>query len=662
MAIDAEELFVFAGAGTSMSMPAGLPAFNAVRDEILCQLGLAEYVPGAMSRRGGAKPEVAAGLVPEPFLLELSEAGVSVPDWLRLILSAGQPNAVHHALAGLAAAGARVWTVNFDTNIEQAAGARLGCIAWPQDPAEGAPLMKPHGSIGGELIVTSQQVLAGLDQAWLERLSADIDGRLVVFLGYSGRDLDFQPVWGTVLATAAKVLWFDVWDDGQPADHTRKKALLWRVDARGDLIFPRPAPLPPGVLADAAPNPSWDFIAWCDDQQLAEPDPVRARQLFDRPPGISYPPLPGDIGWARPAVQGLLGDYRAARRSYLSLTLQPGGRGKAAAAVGMSIINHGGDGVAVLLAPTVLMPLFGRVGRLRETAHRKRVTIWSRTGRHSAVLRATRRLPPTAVSTYLILRSESLRITGSLDEAAATAEAARVLALQERHPVRVAHAAFQRCLAQLWAERLDEARRSLADDFTPYAALAASRWVAWADFVAAGLAVRDHDHGEAIARLALSEQRFRAETLLDGVVSVMVARLAAHRLGGDTGSYLREVDEVTRLSRQGGHRQRYYTRRNTFTAESIDIDRAEFARVHQHDLHTAEYLYGRAAASRYPLHAALGHLGLALVETQKGLPPRHADAATQLAEHTGCRLARRRARELRTHPAEEDVLREVFFC
>jgi hypothetical protein len=170
LAIDAEELFVFAGAGASMSMPAGLPTFNALRDEILSQLGLTEYVAAAEGDGRGKRADVAAGLVPEPFLLEFSETGIAVQDWLRLVLSAGQPNAAHHVLAQLAMAGARVWTANFDTNIEKAADGRLGCISWPEDPAEGAPLMKPHGSIGGELIVTSKQVLAGLDPAWLQRL------------------------------------------------------------------------------------------------------------------------------------------------------------------------------------------------------------------------------------------------------------------------------------------------------------------------------------------------------------------------------------------------------------------------------------------------------------------------------------------------------------
>ena len=138
--IRARELFIFVGAGASLSMPAGLPVFDWLRDEILHQLEL-DHMPGRM----GTMAEVAAGLVPEPFMLELSRAGVDVQRWLSQLLTAGKPNAAHHALAQLAMAGAQVWTVNFDTLIEQAAGGKLACVAWAGEPSIRAQLMKPHG-------------------------------------------------------------------------------------------------------------------------------------------------------------------------------------------------------------------------------------------------------------------------------------------------------------------------------------------------------------------------------------------------------------------------------------------------------------------------------------------------------------------------------------
>jgi hypothetical protein len=103
MSLSADELFVFAGAGVSVSMPAGLPVFDWLRDAILDQLGLGGYVTGPAGPDSRIA-EVASGLVPEPFMLELSRAGVDVQAWLRAVLSAGEPNAAHHALAQLAGA------------------------------------------------------------------------------------------------------------------------------------------------------------------------------------------------------------------------------------------------------------------------------------------------------------------------------------------------------------------------------------------------------------------------------------------------------------------------------------------------------------------------------------------------------------------------------
>jgi hypothetical protein len=80
-------LFVFAGAGVSRSVPAGLPLFGQIRSELLIQLGLHGYVPPP--RREDPRTErqqVADGLVPERFMLapqrggSTSEHGSRSPD------------------------------------------------------------------------------------------------------------------------------------------------------------------------------------------------------------------------------------------------------------------------------------------------------------------------------------------------------------------------------------------------------------------------------------------------------------------------------------------------------------------------------------------------------------------------------------------------------
>jgi SIR2-like domain len=252
--VRAESLCVFVGAGASLSMPAGLPVFDWLRDDVLRQLRLSQYVPGARFDHDPLT-EVAAGLVPEPFMLELSRSGIDVQAWLSRVLSRGRPNAAHHALAQLAAHGARIWTVNFDTLIEQASDQALGCIAWPRDPAAGAPVMKPHGSVGGSLIVTAAQVLVGLDERWLARLRADVQGRLAVFLGYRGRDLDFQPVWDEILDTASGVIWFERQVDGRPGRGGSQAAALAAREPAGRPALPSSGAVPAGYPGRRAAQP-----------------------------------------------------------------------------------------------------------------------------------------------------------------------------------------------------------------------------------------------------------------------------------------------------------------------------------------------------------------------------------------------------------------------
>lgn len=135
------DLFVFAGGGVSLSMPAGLPLFWMLKDEILAQVGLWDRL--SAEHRGSAltgRQEVARRLAPEPFMQALREAGADVDAWLAGALGGGKPNAGHAVLARLALSGARVWTVNFDDHIERAAGPGLLVGAWPDDPPDGPAL------------------------------------------------------------------------------------------------------------------------------------------------------------------------------------------------------------------------------------------------------------------------------------------------------------------------------------------------------------------------------------------------------------------------------------------------------------------------------------------------------------------------------------------
>jgi hypothetical protein len=657
-AMRAEELFVFVGAGVSLSPPGCLPLFPWLRNEVLEQLELHPYVPGGSHRPSSEQQQVAAGLAPEPFMLALERGGADIVPWLRAVLGRGTPNAAHAVLARLAVAGARVWTVNFDTLIERAGPPWLTVCAWPDQPSGGEHLLKPHGTLPGQLIVTSEQVLRGLDPAWERQVRADVAGRTVVFVGYSGRDLDFQPLWDDILQRAAGVLWFDLPDPGEQA---RKATMLRQVAAAGRLVFPQ---RPPAAWSGEA-NPAWDFVMWCGERGLVDlgddPGNDLVARMHDKVPDLAYPRLQGSIPYARAATQQILGDIAAARRTYAGLLLAGPQRRRAAGDLVNLTLNHGGRLVGAALGAGRLVPPVGRVRKLRAVAHRKRTSILSNLGRHQAVLRETAKLTPDDVSTLLILRASALRMIGSLDEAAAVAEAAMRKAVRERHPNRAANAAFQRGLALIWAYRLDEAEQHLHDLQRPYAQLAATRWVAWADFVEAVLAIHRRRPEPAVRALDAGAARFRAEALLDGQISMETVRLTALRLVGDDDAFQQHRRTLESLLDPANRRGTYYARGHRFTREAVTLEDAEFSRVHRGDLDAAEAGYRHVAGSAYPVHAALGNLGLATVQVQRGAFPSQAEVAASLGRRIEARLVVATAERLLAPPGDRPVVPDELF-
>jgi hypothetical protein len=253
-----------------------------------------------------------------------------------------------------------------------------------------------------------------------------------------------------------------------------------------------------------------------------------------------------------------------------------------------------------------------------------------------------------------------LRFSGSLTDAARVAEEATQRAHGEGHNVRIAHAAYQWCQALLWAERLDQARECLEEQLTPYAAIAASRWVAWANFLRGSLLIRGGDADEAKKELLLGEARFRSEALTDGIVSVEAARLTALRLAGEDAEFERQRDALSDRISARSRSETYYARGHRFTRETVQLEEAEYLRVHRHDLTRARAGFIAVASSPYPLHAALGELGLALVDAETTGDLSHAQAALDEARRIGFRLVVERAQALLS--GRPPSAGEVFFC
>lgn len=381
-------------------------------------------------------------------------------------------------------------------------------------------------------------------------------------------------------------------------------------------------------------------------------------QLDDVVPPFSFPALPGSVASARATVLQVLGNARAARLQYLrQVFVGPNRRN----AVGQSVrltLNHGGRPTAAVLAVGRRLPPVGPLRGAREVAELKRASILFNLGRHDAVERATRNLPAEAISTLLVLRAGSLRMTSSLDDAIDIGTEALRRARAEKHQTRAANAALQLAIALVWAGQLDQAETHLHEQMRPLASVAATRWVAWADFVETLVHIHRGRASDALAVIEIGLARFRAEGLLDGVLGMETVRLTAQRLAGDDVAFVRQRMEIERFfGRRASGPGRHYTRGHRFSREAVLLEDAEFARTHQQDLDRAGALYSQVADSAYKVHAALANIGLASVAVGRDELPSQADEAARLGLAIGALLVVGKANGL---TAGEPPL-ELFF-
>lgn len=598
--VTADSLFVFAGAGLSWSPPSCLPMFDPMRDALVRGLDVATE----------------RGLVPEPFFSTLKRSGADIEGWLREVLD-GEWNAAHYVVARLAHAGARVWTVNLDELIEAASGHSLDVCAWPA-PARAATLYKPHGTLSGQIVVGADQVLAGLPEDWASTLGEHVAGRVAVFVGYSARDLDFRPLWRQVLSRANSVHWFVMPDDDE-RDYIR------RVVGVPVTFWPH---LPP---PSGRANPSADFVSWCLSSGLVAdvPPDLVAAMGGDRRPWIA-PPLRAPRPIARGAVLELLSEIRAARRQYVRGLVHPRHARRAARRLVNLDLNHGGRPMAAALGAAALLPDIGPLRARKRQMLRKHTSILLNMGAQERVLDRTAGAELSDVSTDLILRAGALRYLGRLDHAAALAEEALRRAIAERHNDRAANAAFQAAISWSWAGRLNEAAASI-DLVGDLARLAATRWLAWHDWLCAVLRINQGSPTtETLELLDEARARFAVEGLNDGIISALTVQLTATRQLGDPDEFRATraaLDEALRRRRSAV----YYTRGHRFTAESIAFEDGEHARATGRTV-DADRHFQVVAASAYPLHQALGGIGLAANANDAPARAAYADEAARVAE------------------------------
>jgi hypothetical protein len=656
---DPTEVFVFAGAGLSMSAPTALPLFDWLRDTLLQALKFDQYVPdeGMLT----AEQRRVKGIQPEPFFCALENAGVDTQSWLARVLDPpnAEPNAAHRAVAALCLAGSRVWTVNFDAFIERALPG-IKVIAAPEEPRpRGRPgeLLKPHGTIGGRLVVTPRETLTAPPNAWQARLRDDLSHcQHVVFIGYSGRDFDYRHLWNRVL-THHTVWWFDL----PGRDLAYKRHLLRDTDAQHRLLFPSPD-------AHHTPdgheffNPAWEFVRWCNDNRLVDARTAERNSLLaDRCPApVPAPPTGTTI--ARADVAALLGDLSTSQDLLRQARWDPALRDEARTRLRTMFLNTPSWQARWATSLWWAIPPAKDLARARRRVRDKHLTQLSNHTDHRKVIALTDqlisrdRLSDAAEG----LRLAALKMQGDIPDVIAQARRAVLEPRSDDNAVRCS-AALHWCHALLWAANYRDLRQALDDHFRPLAKITNTRWMAWADYIEACLLIADVPLDDDVASRAdavtelldAAEDRFRAEANESGLVDILTVRLTALRQQkqiqryAETAHVLLETHRVEPLA--------------VFAAQAAVLEIAQMYGYHLGDKSRALQIVEPLQRSQFPVHAAL-----ALVLSGQWTPVGTASDrllrdAIGTAQFSGLDGIAKFADDMSELDAEQRSIRELFF-
>jgi hypothetical protein len=223
--LDPSEIVVLAGAGISVEEPSGIPAAWGLLEVLLKWAAPDARVRKDLARRmtPGSQFNPYRFLRFEGFIQAVAALDPNIFYCLESTQTFGSPNINHLLFARMALAGSTILTTNFDTRIEQAAGARhLPTFVLSSNrrvPAAVDRLIKLHGSFPlkrGRNVVpraTLTQIgKLGLGfarfpefQNWFSRTT---DGKHLIVMGYSASDsFDVVPLIEN-FSNARTVTWF----------------------------------------------------------------------------------------------------------------------------------------------------------------------------------------------------------------------------------------------------------------------------------------------------------------------------------------------------------------------------------------------------------------------------------------------------------------------
>jgi hypothetical protein len=305
-------LVAFVGAGISSG--AGLPLFDALRDELFAEV--LEW-PWMTHRTRCALRDGLRSLAPEYAVSLLDRDGEDPRGYVCDRLTNALPTAEHRLLRAGIASGATVYTPNFDDLIEAASADAItvGIRRTPNDPVGQADLYKLHGSCP-QVAVTAEAVLLGISGAWADRFVDDCarPGAHLLVWGYKGVDPDLSPLVRQGAEKAARCTWVAFTED----DRRRAETLL-RAAPRATVAFVDRDPARVLAIAQRLLDPNHTVTPDSAPPRTVGKSTYRLRRGSTRASALAHlgSARLGRRAWFEVALRGERDALRRLGRSYL---------------------------------------------------------------------------------------------------------------------------------------------------------------------------------------------------------------------------------------------------------------------------------------------------------------------------------------------------------
>ncbi len=214
------EITFFVGAGISSNPPSSLPLAKDVKLallESLCKSTpktcIDQFYDKNKKEIEGLLENILMESIFEIIMRRMPNNGKFVTQMIKEVFNGKNPNNNHVFLARLIKTGCYVITTNFDMLIEEAV---------KRDPACNFnqlrhKIMHVHGSIDDQesIIITLSQVGQGLTKNIEDKLKNALKNKIVIFIGWSDKDIDITPI--LFLSEMSQIYWLQHdqnFDDG----------------------------------------------------------------------------------------------------------------------------------------------------------------------------------------------------------------------------------------------------------------------------------------------------------------------------------------------------------------------------------------------------------------------------------------------------------------